>query len=151
MARWYNGVIGGSLWRIPDPWHKVSGGDGQTSLDFRCEQYTGCLSPTLPHPRASEQRGHYCGDQHIDKREPMEGQELTHRSVHVLSSSARAVDSLEIWPGNVSDMNKRHLKSVCQLCGSSPIWNDRMEEILEEIRQPHRYKPLSSLGYVLNP
>ena len=68
--------------QLPDPWHKTGEGNGQTSLDSSGKDYTGCLSPTLPHSGASEQRGHSSGGQNTDEQEPKEGQELLHRSMH---------------------------------------------------------------------
>lgn len=48
-------------------------------LNFRCEQYIGCLTQTLPRSGASEKWEHYEGRcQNIDKQESTEGQKLTY-------------------------------------------------------------------------
>lgn len=39
---------------LPDPRHKVVGGDGKTFLNFSGEEYMGCLLLTLPQSGASE-------------------------------------------------------------------------------------------------
>lgn len=61
---------------LPDPWHKTGKENGQTSLDSSGKGSIACLSSTLPHSGASEQRGT------PDEQESKEGEELLHRSMN---------------------------------------------------------------------